>query len=238
MCYVTVVTGSISLVYNGVDRFRGNQAILNFWPTGSRLVEDWWFPVPEGYMFKGPGVISMADVVHHLEEGEEVLAKSRLGPFTPRIETRLLPLHQDHCHHLDQLTTPVFESAGHAMAKKLAEVEVEPAPVQQGVQRMGRQIVESLAASKTFRWAKSDGTGESGDALSPDGEGWSSNRWMDAGRSGEMRTIANVEAFGAGEFDSQTGWRSDGVWTRPSLPSRDQYQDFLQRSWHRKPLRG
>ncbi|RCI11280.1 hypothetical protein L249_7781, partial [Ophiocordyceps polyrhachis-furcata BCC 54312] len=229
MCYVTMVTGSISLVHHGVERLRGNEARLNFWPMGSRPVEDWWFPLPEGYMFRGPGIISMEDIVHHLEEGEEALAKSRLGLSPPKIETRLLPLHPNQCHHLDLATTPDFESAGDRMAKQLGEAKVEAVMARQGIQSTERGRVKSAAASEMFRWGNGGGIGEGGDALSPDGEGWSSNRWMHAGRSLKLRTIANVGLFAAGEIDSQTEWRSDGVWRRPGLPSRARPQGFLQR---------
>ncbi|RDA91779.1 hypothetical protein CP533_2845 [Ophiocordyceps camponoti-saundersi (nom. inval.)] len=265
MCYKTVITGPISLVYQGINLFRGNDAKIHFRPIGSRPDEDWWYPIAEGYVLKGPGIISMKDVVRHLEDGEEALAKSGLGWLPPTIQTRMMPSHSYRCNYLGQDETPSFESAGDRMTRKLAQVEVEPTTVQQGIQRVGRGIVESLATAGRFHWRKAHGSGQSGDALSPDGEGWSSNRWMRAGRSGELKLIANVEPFGAGELDSQNGWRSDDTWRRPSLLDdgndfqdrergrnsvSDLYDDMpsglhragkmhrLRKTWRRKPVRG
>ncbi|PFH59840.1 hypothetical protein XA68_11789 [Ophiocordyceps unilateralis] len=106
---------------------------------------------------------------------------------------------------------------GESGAEKMAKKGKSGADKITTGEHKGDRMAKTLALHRDLNWNSAKSAAESGDALSPSGEGWSSNRWMNAGRSAALKMMTHVEPLGAGEIDSLTGWRVDGVSKRWSL---------------------
>ncbi|PHH74836.1 hypothetical protein CDD80_2823 [Ophiocordyceps camponoti-rufipedis] len=71
----------------------------------------------------------------------------------------------------------------------------------------GEKMAKSFMKHREFKWQTGRVAGESGDALSPNSEGWSSNKWMNTDRSAALKMPAeNDWSLGGGDTDSSDGW--------------------------------